>query len=117
MAKQQANEMSEYGIVANILEVDRAFRFGAKAWMAQWESGGERARWVALSRGGRIIEKYASVHRFKNFRCAWIPEHLRKRIFQRGTRKEMEEYALFWEKRAEEARSDHPNRLFQTKAG
>ena len=105
---------ADYGIVANVTETDSAFRRGAKAWMSWWYSGGERAKWIALTRGGRTDTKEAPIYRFNNFRCAWIPEHLDKYIFTpRGSRLEMEHLAARWAERADEARSDHPNRLFQ----
>jgi hypothetical protein len=106
----------EYGIVANVIEVDRAFRLGGKAWMANYYSGGERASWIAMSRGGRVIAKDAAVMKFGKFRCKWIPEHLRAHIWDRGTREEMEKKAAFWNERAEQARKDHPNRKFQKPA-
>lgn len=81
------NSADEYGVVANVVEPDSAFRLGAKAWMRQWHSGGERAEWAAVSRGGRPITKVAPVTRFGNFRCKWIPEHLREHILSEVQRR------------------------------
>lgn len=105
---------AEYGLVANAVETDRVFRRGAKAWMANWFSGGERATWVALSHGGRIVEKVAPLHRFDNFRCAWIPSHLQGRVADpRGTKDEMVAKAAFWNERARQERDAHPNRKLE----
>jgi len=106
----------EYGVVANAIETDRVFRCGAKAWLVNWFSGGERAIWIALSRGGRIVEKISPLHRFDKFRCAWIPENLRDRVVSpRGTKDEMKAKAAFWNERARQERDAHPNRLESTK--
>lgn len=107
-------DKGEYGVVANMTEVDAVIRLGAKAWMVNWYSSGTRAEWIALSRGGRVVTKVSPVHRFENFRCAWIPEHLRKHIFICGDRPTMEKEASVWNERADEARKDHPNRKFTT---
>ena len=109
--------MSEYGIVANVIEADSAFRKSAKAWLANWYSGGDRLTWIAHSRGGRVIAKVAPIHRFSNFRCAWIPDHLRSKICETGTRPEMEERAKFWQKRSDVERGLHPNRLVGAQHG
>ena len=99
-----------FGIVANVLETDKAFRRGAKAWLSRFHSGGERCTWIAMSRGGRIIEKNAPTSRFDNFRAAWVPKHLRDRVFETGTRAQMEDRASFWNNRAADCRAFHPNR-------
>ena len=103
----------EYGVVGNVLESDRAFRLGAKVWIAGG-TGGEgayRFEWIGISRGGRIIRKWAPTTRFSNFRAAWIPQHLRERIWWiRGDRPTMEAYALRLNTWAEEMRDEHPNR-------
>ena len=102
---------AEYGIVANVTETDRVFRKGVKAWMAYCYSGGERVKWIAMSRSGRVVEKVSPTSRFENFRCKWIPENLREHIIEeRGDRAQMEGRAAFWNARAKEARGDHPNR-------
>ena len=97
----------EYGIVANCIEPDRVFRHGAKAWLAGG-TGGEgldRFQWIAISRGGRIVYKWAPTVRFGNFRAAWVPEHLRDRVYwMRGTQEEMEKQAAELNAYAEELR-------------
>jgi hypothetical protein len=103
----------EYGIVANVVETDRIFRNGAKAWIADGTGGEgwERFKWIAHSRGGRIIEKWAPTVRFAQFRAKWIPEHLRDRIcYLRGTREEMETLAKQLCEDADRQRTEHPNR-------
>lgn len=105
---------AEYGVVANVIETDHIFRRGAKAWLANWFSGGERATWIAVSRGGRVVEKVAPLHRFDNFRCAWVPDHLQQRIVSpRGTIDEMKVKAAFWNERARQERDAHPNRKLE----
>ena len=106
----------EYGIVANVVEPDRVFRMGAKAWIAGG-TGGEgwdRFEWIAHSRGSRIIMKWAPTVRFDKFRAAWIPEHLRDRITgmmeTRGSRAAMEAQAAFLNRHAEQLRATMPNR-------
>lgn len=105
-------EICKYGIVATVTEIDRVLRRGAKAWMVRSESGGEMAIWLARSRSGRFVEKHSPIWRFDNFRCKWIPEHLRARIWMSGTKEEMEQEADRWRLRAEQARHDHPNRQY-----
>jgi hypothetical protein len=47
-------------------------------------------QWIGLSRGHRIVEKWAPTHRFYRFRAAWIPDHLQNRVYCiRGTKEEM----------------------------
>lgn len=109
--------VSEYGIVANVTETDRIFRLGAKAWLSGGTGGNgwDEFKWIATSRGGRIIEKWAPTWRFANFRAAWIPEHLRERVdFHMlgipGTREEMEACAAEISAFADELRTKHPHR-------
>jgi hypothetical protein len=103
----------EYGIVANVMEADRAFRLGAKAWLAGG-TGGEgwdKFEWIAHSRGSRIIRKWAPSVRFGRFRAAWVPEHLRERVwYMRGTREEMEKQAAALNVHAEQLRTKMVNR-------
>jgi hypothetical protein len=103
----------EYGVVGNVKETDRVFRGGAKVWIAGG-TGGEgahRFEWIGMSRGGRIITKWAPTMRFSNFRAAWIPLHLRDQVrWVRGDRPTMEAYAANLNTWAEEMRAEHPNR-------
>lgn len=103
----------EYGIVGNSFETDRLFRGGAKVWLAGG-TGGEgayRFQWIGRSRSGRIIEKWAPTVRFNNFRAAWVPEHLRERVYWvRGDKPTMEAYAANLNKWANEMRIETPNR-------
>lgn len=103
----------EYGIVANSMEADRVFRLGAKAWLAGG-TGGEgwdKFEWIAHSRGSRVVRKWAPTVRFGNFRAAWVPEHLRERIWYiRGSRDEMEKTAAALNVHAEQLRAKMVNR-------
>lgn len=104
---------NEFGIVANVLEPDRVFRNGAKAWIAGG-TGGEgwhRFEWIAHSRGGRVVRKWAPTMRFAKFRAKWIPEHLRSDVaYLRGSREDMQSIAAQLEKFAAEDRTKHVNR-------
>lgn len=107
------NYPGEYGIVANVYETDHLFPTGAKVWIGGGEGGQgwHRFRFVGRTRGGRIVEKWAPTFRFHNFRSAWIPDHLRGRVYYlRGTREEMTDMALRLESFASEDRTAHPNR-------
>lgn len=103
----------EYGVVGNVFETDRIFRAGAKVWIAGG-TGGEgayRFEWYGMSRGGRMIRKWAPTIRFHNFRCKWIPEHLREEIwYKRGSKEQMEAYAANLNAWSDEMRTEHPNR-------
>ncbi len=110
------NHEGDFGIVANVVEVDRLFRLGAKAWLADGTGGEgwERFKWIALARGGRRIEKWCPTWRFGNFRAAFIPPPLSKHIFYiRGTRAEMEETAKQLADFADKLREKHPDRRGQ----
>lgn len=88
--------IGEFGIVANVIEVDRVARTGAKSWLAGGTGGAgwQRFIWLTMARGGRHIEKWIPTHRMGNFRAAWVPEPLRGRVvYMRGTREEMEQRA------------------------
>lgn len=85
--------MGEYGVVANVRKTDRVFRSGAKAWLVNWFSGGERATWRALSRGGRPVIKVSPVTRFADFRVVWLPGKIANVVYVSGTRAEMEKLA------------------------
>lgn len=103
----------EYGVVANVLETDRLFRKGAKAWLVGG-TGGEgwhRFKWIALTRSPRRAEKWAPTTRFHNFRAAWIPDHMQDRVWYfRGTREEIEELATKLNQFADREREQHPSR-------
>lgn len=105
-----------YGIVANVSEPDRVFRMGAKAWLANG-TGGEgwhRFQWIAMSRGGRALSKWAPTIRFSKFRAKWIPPHLDEHIWgtngTRGTREQMESVASQLNSFVLEELEKHPNR-------
>lgn len=89
----------DYGIVANVATADRVFRLGAKAWIAGGTGGAglDSFEWIATSRGGRVVRKWAPTKRFSNFRDKWIPAHLDQHVKggmgTRGNRREMEELA------------------------
>jgi hypothetical protein len=103
----------EYGIVANSMEADRAFRLGAKAWLVGG-TGGEgwnRFEWVAMTRGGRRVRKWAPTVRFGNFRAAWIiPELQNEFLYMSGSREEMEELAVNLNNHADDLRAKMVNR-------
>lgn len=90
--------MSEYGIVANVAAVDRQLRTGSRAWLVGG-TGGEgfhRFQWLARTRSGRMVTVWKPTQRFDNFRCAWIPDHIRAKhpyIYMEGTRPAMVERA------------------------
>jgi hypothetical protein len=114
------SEDGEYGIVANVAEVDRVFRLGSKAWLAGGTGGQgwDCFAWIGRTRSGRQIHepKWTPTHRFTNFRAAWIPPHLRSRIGSlpwvnnRGSREEVAAAAARLNKHADEMRAAHPNR-------
>lgn len=98
----------EYGIVANVVEPDKCFRMGAKAWLAGGTGGEgwERFEWIAMTRGSRAVRKWAPTRRFGNFRCAWIPQHLRNDIYYIiGTRPDIEAKATQMNEYADKLRS------------
>lgn len=105
----------EYGIVANVLETDRVFRSGAKAWLCNG-TGGEgwhRFFWHALARSGSALEKWAPTERFSTFRAAWVPEHMRDRVtYFRGDHAEMHELAIKLNAFAKELRTRKAVRRF-----
>lgn len=104
-------EHSYYGIIANVLETDRIFRNGAKVWFVGILN--ERSRWFGLSRGGRKVEKYAPLHRFHNFRAAWVPVHMLDRVCWRGSQGEAVIQAAKLNTLADAERAAHPNRRSQ----
>ncbi len=107
------DKLGEYGIVANVIEPDRVFRNGAKAWITGGTGGEGASRfiWLAQSRGGRIVQKWAPTMRFDRFRAKWVPKHLRDQIwYVRGTREEMERLASTLVTFVAEERSQHSNR-------
>lgn len=99
-----ADELGEYGIVANVMDADGTLRVGAKVWLCGG-TGGEgwhRFEWRGKSIGGRDITKWAPTKRFHKFRAAWVPEHLRRDVlYMRGDRAEMEQRAAQLEQFAE----------------
>ena len=99
----------EYGIAANVIEVDRVFRLGAKVIM-QGHGDDERFSWRGLSRSGKPITKFTPLHRLSYFRSKWLTEAQRKHVWYLGTREEMEKWAKELSDRAIELRRLHPNR-------
>lgn len=97
-----------YGIIANVLETDRVFRTGAKVWLLTTQNG--RSIWFGMSRGGRKVQKYAPVHRFHNFRAAWVPVHMLDRVCWRGSQADAVIRAAELNTYAEAERAAHPNR-------
>ena len=82
----------EYGIVCNIAGIDSYLRTGSLAWIASFNQGDlSRHKLVAMTRGGRVVEKYVPTKRLASFRVKWIPPHLQDRIYCRGTRDEMDD--------------------------
>lgn len=103
--------MTEYGIVANVIESDKVFRVGDKCWLAGGTGGEGWSRFVWIANKGRMIERWVPTHRFDNFRAAWVPEHLRNQVYyMRGTREEMESRARELCEFADKEREAHPNR-------
>lgn len=102
--------LKEYGIVANVLEPDKVFRHEAKVWLigGTGGEGWDRFIWLGLSRGGRRIQKWGPTKRFCNFRCAWIPDHVRESadgtFNMQGTRLQMSSIAASLEDFAASAR-------------
>ena len=91
---------NEYGIVANIVETDRFLRTGSKAWLigGTGGEGWERFVWVGRTRGGRLVRKWVKTKRLSNFRCAWIPQHIKElakgELYISGNQNEIKEVAL-----------------------
>ncbi len=106
--------IEKFGIVANCIETDRVFRKGAKAWLFGG-TGGEgwyRFQWIAKSKGGRNVSKWAPTSRFDGFRAAFIPPHMLDRVWYiTGTRQEMEAKAIELNEFANTLRTEKPNRL------
>ena len=68
-----------YGICGNVIAADKAFRLGAKVWVAQLSGDiGRHGEFWGPSRGGRNITKWAPMNRVGNYRVAWLPPHLRR---------------------------------------
>lgn len=99
--------MGEYGIVANVSSSDSCLRMSSKAYLIGGAGGQgyERFEWFGRSRGGRLIVKWVTTKRFNNFRCAWIPEHVRKAahgcVYLCGTREQVERLAIALNKTVE----------------
>lgn len=105
----------EFSIAANVVEVDKVLRKGAKVWLTGgWMDGSyERVMVLGLSRGGRRIEKWLSLHKLDRFRAAWVPEAQRPDVQHfRGAKEEMQVRADALSVTAERLRSEHPNRQF-----
>ena len=90
----------QYGIIANVKNRDRCLRLGSKAWLIGGTGGmgWYKFVWVGRTSRGRLVKKWVTTKRFTNFRCAWIPNHIRDRagghLYMEGTRPEMEERAI-----------------------
>lgn len=88
--------MSEYGIIANVCKPDRLLKMGSKVWLIGGTGGEGWYKFIWLGRtkkGKRLIKKWAPTNRFCNFRCAWIPEHIRKicnSLYIEGTKEYIE---------------------------
>jgi hypothetical protein len=69
-----------YGVVANVVS-DRVFRTGAKVWILH--SDGDASCPIAhgIGKGGGYVKKRTHFKRLTNYRAAWIPEHLRDRVW------------------------------------
>jgi hypothetical protein len=109
-----------YGIIANSFERDRVFRNGAKVWLVGG-TGGEgwhKFVWTGISRGGRVVTKWAPTERFHNFRAAWIPDHMKDNVWYfRGSREEMEYRAKELETFAASLRETMTNRRVNVRSG
>jgi hypothetical protein len=103
---------AEYGIVANVVEIDKVLRRGAKVWLRRaWTGGGyERFVVVGAARGGRQIEKWTPIVRLDNFRVAWMPEHLRPLCSIIGDKAAMEELVALLPGVVARERAAHPGR-------
>ena len=85
-----------YGIVANVCRIDRCLRLGSKAYLigGTGGEGWDRFIWWGMSRGGRMIKKWAATKKFTNFRCAWFPKHIHEDAYYlRGNKKKVKEIA------------------------
>ena len=102
------NAIHDFGIVANVAAVDRVFRMGSKAFLVGGTGGAGwyAFEWIGRTRSGDLVRKWTPTKRFSNFRCAWIPKHIRiivgEDLYLSGTREEMEKISeglnLFCEK-------------------
>lgn len=101
----------EFGIVANVVEVDRVLRLGAKVILVGYPNGmAERIEVRGLSRGGRPVTKFTAYMKLDNFRPQWLSERHRANVSILGTREEMEEWAAGFAAQAERERAAHPGR-------
>lgn len=74
-------------IVANV-KSDRALRTGARVWVSHCNGDASHPYVMGLNKSGRFIRKFIPYKRLKNFRAAWIPEHLRGEIRRFWDKKE-----------------------------
>lgn len=68
-----------YAVIANVVS-DGILRTGARVWILYHHGDAEIARVRGCSKGGRVVNKYIPYKRLKNFRAAFVPEHLRDRF-------------------------------------
>jgi hypothetical protein len=82
----------KFGIVANVLN-DRVLRTGAKVWISH---GDLISPFVfGISKSGRVVGKYMRYKRLIKYRVAWIPMHMRERIwFQYSEKKDAEKFVV-----------------------
>jgi hypothetical protein len=90
---------SEYGIVARI-KGDKVLRHNSRVYICRWD-GGDPGRPIAhgISRGGRRLEKRINAERdLANIRVAWVPEHLRERVWYRWDKSRAWRECLNWQR-------------------
>ena len=93
------NNKGEYGIVCNVSE-DKVLKEGSKVWLIGGTGGEGDKKFVFLGRslGGRMIKKWKVLDNFKDFRCVWIPDHIRKRslgdLYISGDKETITKYAI-----------------------
>jgi hypothetical protein len=68
-----------FGVIANV-KSDRQLRTGAKVWIVYCKEDTKIPIVRGLSKHGKIITKYCHYKRLKNYRAAYIPEHLLKKV-------------------------------------
>lgn len=117
-AADVSDETQEFGIVANVCEIDRVLRMGAKVTVLGGDNGMgyERILVRGASRSGRPIDKMAPIHRFTNFRAAWMHESLLSQTVFIGTKGEMTTRAQDFQQLADRMRAEHPNRAYRPEA-
>ncbi len=106
---------NDFGIVANVVEIDRVFRLGAKLTIIRLNPGGGNDRLFVsgMSRGGFYIEKYIPIWRLDKFRAKWLKPKLKMKTAVFSSKETMSAKAAELSIIADRFRKERPNRLFK----